>query len=53
MDVYRETKALIKKLEADPEKRDAQLAIAAALAGRYLDISELPKEDIQMLQILD
>ncbi|HOB22311.1 MAG TPA: hypothetical protein PKI30_05615, partial [Bacillota bacterium] len=53
LDVYRETKALIKKLEADPEKRDAQLAIAAALAGRYLDISELPKEDIQMLQILD
>ena len=53
LDVYRETKALIKKLEADPEKRDAQLAIAASVAGRYLDISKLPKEDIQMLQILD
>ncbi|NLC45968.1 MAG: hypothetical protein GX766_02340 [Firmicutes bacterium] len=47
LDVYRETKALIKKLEADPEKRDAQLAIAASVAGRYLDISKLPKEDIQ------
>ncbi len=53
LDVYRETKALIKKLEPDPEKRDAQLAIAASVAGRYLDISKLPKEDIQMLQILD
>ena len=53
LDVYRETKALIKKLEADPEKRDAQLAIAASVAGRYLDISKLPKEDIQMIQILD
>ncbi len=44
---------MIKKLEADPEKRDAQLAIAASVADRYLDISKLPKEDIQMLQILD
>ncbi len=54
IDIFAESKALIKKVEPDPEKQVEQLSIAAALAGRYElpaeRIMEILKEEYEMLK---